>query len=103
MAKGRSAMTHLTLGSVCTVGFLVLGAVSYMRLGLVKVRGDDPPSRLESSLMRMAVHAAVRRQAPEISNPVSPSDENLIAGAKIYLSECSGCHGTPGKPQTEAD
>ena len=33
-----------------------------------------------------------------ITNPVAPSEDNLIAGGKIYLSECSGCHGTPGKP-----
>ena len=23
---------------------------------------------------------------------------NLIAGGKIYLEACAGCHGTPGKP-----
>ncbi|HZQ96015.1 MAG TPA: cytochrome c [Candidatus Sulfotelmatobacter sp.] len=47
--------------------------------------------------MRLAVHASVRRQAPKVSNPVAASEENLIAGGKIYLNECAGCHGTPGK------
>jgi mono/diheme cytochrome c family protein len=23
----------------------------------------------------------------------------LIAGGKVYLNECAGCHGTPGKPE----
>jgi mono/diheme cytochrome c family protein len=47
--------------------------------------------------MRMAVHASVRRQAPNLTNPVLADEDSLIAGAKIYLNECAGCHGTPGK------
>jgi cytochrome c553 len=26
-----------------------------------------------------------------------PADENLIAGGKLYLRACAGCHGKPGK------
>lgn len=96
-------MRQFLLGSLCTVVVFVVGGVVYLRLGMAEVRGDAVPSRLESSVMRMAVHAAVRRQAPNTANPVPASDENLIAGGKIYLGECSGCHGTPGKRQTEAD
>jgi mono/diheme cytochrome c family protein len=49
-------------------------------------------------VMTSAVHASVRREAPEVPNPIVPTDDNLIAGGKIYLNECSGCHGAPGKP-----
>jgi mono/diheme cytochrome c family protein len=91
-------MKQFLLGSLCTVVVAVLGGLIYLRLGLADVRGDARASRLESSLMQMAVHASVRRQAPNITNPVAPSEDNLIAGGKIYLNECSGCHGTPGKP-----
>ncbi len=90
-------MKQFFLGSVVTVVVLALGAVVYMKLGLAEVRADIPPSHLESSLMRMAVHASVRRNAPEIPNPVAPTEENLIAGGKMYLNECAGCHGKPGK------
>lgn len=96
-------MRQFLLGSLSTVVVFLAGGVAYLRLGMAEVRGDAVPSRLESSMMRMAVHAAVRRQAPNTANPVAPSEENLIAGGKIYLGECSGCHGTPGKRQTEAD
>jgi mono/diheme cytochrome c family protein len=48
--------------------------------------------------MKTAVHASVRREAPEQANPYAPTDENLIAGGKIYLDGCAGCHGTPGQP-----
>lgn len=91
-------MKQFLLGSLCTLLVAVVGGLVYMRLGLAEVRGDAPASRLESSVMQMAVHASVRRQAPNIPNPITATDENLIAGAKIYLNECAGCHGTPGKP-----
>ena len=51
--------------------------------------------------MSTAVHASVRRHAPEVSNPIPPTNENLIAGGKMYLGECAGCHGTPGNTENE--
>lgn len=96
-------MKQFLLGSLATVIVFVAGGMVYFRLGLAEVRGDVPPSRLETSVMRMAVHASVRRHAPEIPNPVSPTEENLIAGGKMYLNECAGCHGTPATARKWAD
>ena len=53
--------------------------------------------------MFSAAHASVRRRAPELPNPVPATDENLIAGGKIYLDGCAGCHGMPGKADTSSD
>src|ERR1700756_1581182 len=44
------------------------------------------------------MHASIKREAPNALNPVMPTDENLIAGGKLYLSACAGCHGRPRKP-----
>ena len=96
-------MKQFALGALFAVVVLVAGSLVYLKLGFAEVRGDTPPSWLESSVMRMAVHAAVQRQAPNASSPIAPNEENLIAGGKMYLAQCSGCHGTPGKPRTEAD
>ncbi len=96
-------MKQFFLGVLTTVVVLSAGTILYLSLGFAEVRGDLPASRLESSLMRMAVHASVRREATEVANPVLPTDENLIAGGKIYLNECSGCHGTPGKARKWSD
>jgi mono/diheme cytochrome c family protein len=95
-------MKNFVLGSFVTLVVLAVGGLIYLRIGLAEVRGDIPPSQLESVLMRMAVHASVRRQTQEIPNPIAPTDENLIAGGKLY-EECSGCHGTPGKAPESAD
>jgi mono/diheme cytochrome c family protein len=91
-------MKNFILGVAFTLLVLAGGGVGYLLLGFAEVRGDVPPSRLESAVMNRAVHASVRRQAPEMANPFPPTDENLIAGGKVYLNECAGCHGTPGQP-----
>jgi len=92
-------MKNFCLGVLATLLLLCLVAFAYLRLGFAEVRADVPPSRLESALLAPAVRASVRRHAPQISNPFPPTDPTLIAGGKIYLSECSGCHGDlePGK------
>jgi mono/diheme cytochrome c family protein len=94
-------MKQFFLGSLATLVVFAVAGFVYLRLGLAEVRSDVPPFQIESSLMRMAVHASVRRHAPEIHNPVAPTDENLIAAGKMYLGECAGCHGTPGKVSKE--
>jgi len=91
-------LKNFLLGVLTTVAVLVIGGFTYLKLGLAEVRGDLPPSKLESYLMSAAVHASVKRHAPEVVNPVPLTDDNLIAGGKQYRGECAGCHGTPGKP-----
>ncbi len=96
-------MKHFLLGVLFTLLLLVLGGFAYLRLGYAEVRGDLPPSKWERALMFSAAHASVRRRAPEIPNPISPTDENLIAGGKIYANECGGCHGEMGKANEYGD
>ena len=92
-------MKAFFLGMLTALLLIAMGGFGYLKLGLAEVRGDVPASRFENYLMRTAVHASVTRHAPEVTSPVQPTDENLIAGGKQYLGECAGCHGTPGKTQ----
>jgi thiosulfate dehydrogenase len=91
-------MKNFLLGMLFTLCVLAVGACTYLRLGLPEVRADIPPSRWESLLMRMSIHASVKREAPELSNPLKLTDDTLIAGGRFYLDACAGCHGTPDKP-----
>ena len=91
-------MKNFFFGVLATLLTLVLGAWVYLRLGCAEVRGDLPASPWETALMNSAVHASVRRRAPELPNPVAPTEENLIAGGTIYANACSGCHGDLAKP-----
>ncbi len=96
-------MKHFFLGVLFTLVTLFLVAFAYLRLGYAEVRGDLPPSNWERALMFSAAHASVLRRAPELPNPVPATDENLIAGARIYSDECAGCHGAAGKPDQTGD
>ncbi|HXJ29961.1 MAG TPA: cytochrome c [Gemmatimonadales bacterium] len=90
-------MKPFLLGVAATLVVLVVGALAYLLLGFAEVRGDEPVTGLERTVMRAAVHASVRRHAPNDSDPVPPTEANLIAGGREYLNQCAGCHGTPGK------
>lgn len=96
-------MKHFLQGVIATVAIILFGGFAYLRLGLAETRADLPPSKLESLLMTSAVHASVRREAPEVPNPVAPTDEALLAGGRLYLDGCAGCHGTAGSPKKEGD
>jgi hypothetical protein len=97
LATRRSGISFFLLGVATTLLVLAIGALTYLRMGFAEVRGDLPTSKLEDNVMRAAVHASVRRHAPQLSNPVPATDDNLIVGGKQYLEECTGCHGAPGK------
>ena len=90
-------MKGFVFGVITTTLLLAIGGFLYLQMGLAEVRGDEPVSWLESYLVQTAVHAAVRRNAPEMHSPVPATTVNLTTGGKQYLAECAGCHGTPGK------
>ena len=79
------------------VGALVspLAVVIVAWLGLLPINSNTPPSGWESAFARMALNASAQRRAPHIANPIAPTEENLMAGLKLFKNDCSGCHGTP--------
>lgn len=91
-------MKNFALGFVCGILFLVVSSAGYSLLGLGEARADLPPSKFEIAFMKRAVHASVRREAPAMPNQFPPTEETLIAGGKMYLNECAGCHGSLAKP-----
>jgi thiosulfate dehydrogenase len=79
------------------VGVLTLPAAisAAAWLGLLPVRADSKPPGWEVAFAHMALDAAAARTAPHLVNPVAPTDVNLMAGLKLFLDDCSGCHGSP--------
>src|SRR2546425_3668791 len=86
-------MKSFVLGAITAYGFAALVLVSSAKLGVLPVQADVAPSRLEASLLGSALRASVARHAPSGGNPMPASEENLIAGAKLYRQMCSRCHG----------
>jgi mono/diheme cytochrome c family protein len=94
-------MRNLLFGVVTAVVLLPIGILGYIALGFTEIRSDLKPSMLESVIMGSAVRASVRRGAAGIPNAATANHETLIAGGKLYVAGCAGCHGELEKPFRE--
>lgn len=95
-------MKKLLMGFVTGAIVLILCVLGYLRLGLANVAADAPTPAWQTRWMFSAVHASIRRAVPaDLRNPQPEDDESLIAGGKLYLNDCVGCHGAPGKPPSD--
>jgi thiosulfate dehydrogenase len=89
------------IGLIAGCILLPVIAILYLRFGYVPVAVDGPVIPFEELLAGTAVQARIAREAP--TKPGLPaSEENLIAGAKIYREHCVDCHGLPGGTQSAA-
>ncbi len=92
-------MKQFILGFLVGALVLLLSVFAYVRLGLADVAADTLIPAWRARWMLSSVHASIRRTLPrDLKSPLPPSDEVLIAGGKLYLNDCVGCHGAPGKP-----
>lgn len=92
-------MARILIGFLIGVAVTFAGALAYVRFGFVDPRADIPVGSLESKIAMPALDASVDRRAPDVKNPIQPTDENLIAGMNIYQQACAGCHGDIQHPQ----
>lgn len=79
------------------VGILILPAGFFLLAwgGVLPVLANADPPGWEKAFAQTALNAYVSRHAPHLPNPVPATDENLLAGMKIFKDACSGCHGDP--------
>jgi mono/diheme cytochrome c family protein len=86
-------MIKFVIGFLSAIILVALALFCYVHFGFVDPRADIRPGSLEENLAMPALDASVGRRASTMKNPVQPSEENLLAGMRIYQSSCSGCHG----------
>lgn len=91
-------MRNFLIGFVTAVLLVLLACFMYVRLGFVDPRADIPVNELEKKVAMPSLDASLDRRAPAIKNPIAPSDVSLIAGMKIYQSNCAVCHGDVNHP-----
>ena len=90
---------YLGFGVAVIAGVLVFLAIFiYVRFGFLNMRADIPVNPVEKAIAMPSLDASVDRRAPDVKNPVPPTDANLITGMKIYQTNCSGCHGDINHP-----
>jgi len=83
------------------LGLLIPFIAGYLFLisGGMPVATKGPPLPLERTIARMATRAAMRNQT-ELTSPVSADEVNLLAGVKVYQTNCAICHGLPDDTPT---
>jgi mono/diheme cytochrome c family protein len=82
---------------------LVMGALGFLAVkkGYMDFNADQEPGFLERKFAMEAVDSSTDRHAPDVKNPMVANDENLAAGAKLYIAHCAGCHGVPSNPDSQ--
>jgi len=94
-------MKNFLIGFATPFVFFPLVVVAYFALGMADTPGDVKPPAWETAIMQPAIRAAVKRNAANLSAPSGATEDSVIAGGKLYVMGCMGCHGEPGKPFAE--
>ena len=81
-------------GCLATIIVAILCSYIVLRLGVVPANADASPGRLETWAAGVSLNATLNREASRRANPVPLTDDNLIAGIKLYGRHCALCHGT---------
>ncbi len=87
-------MRKLILGGIITLAILILGGLGLATLGFIPTQANVTPPHLEMRLADAAMESSMERHAPHITNPLSPTDANVMDGMKLYTMNCALCHGT---------
>lgn len=96
-------MGKFVLGVIVTLIVLALAALGFATLGFLPTRANVEPPHWERHFAMSAVDASMERHAPRVTNPLTPTDENLEDGMKLYTMNCALCHGgLDRKPSTLA-
>ena len=86
-------MLKFIVGLLVGIIIVLLVAFIYIRFGFADPRADIPVGTLEAKIAMPSLDAAVDRRAPEAHSPMQATDDNLLAGMKIYQVNCASCHG----------
>jgi len=94
-------MGKFVLGVIVTLVVLAVGAYVVTQFGFMDVRADQTPSAFEKKYAMHAMDASTERHAPDMKNPVAPTDDNLKEGITLYSMHCAECHGAPKEPEAK--
>ena len=86
-------MLRFVGGIACGVAATAIGVTATAMFWPWRIEATGTPHGVELILMRAILNRAVVREAPHLTNPIPPSNENLLEGLKIFRDNCAGCHG----------
>jgi len=88
-------MGRFFAGVLATIVVAAAAAFVAVWFGFVPARADSPPFPGEKWAARRSLDATIEREQPQPPYPYGPvTDATIVAGAKLYIAECSDCHGS---------
>jgi thiosulfate dehydrogenase len=94
-------MKSFFYGILFTLIVLFLGGTVLSKMGYINFAADQTPPAIEKHIAMEAMDASTERHAPETKNPIPPTEQNLVEGAKLYMNHCAGCHGIPSNADSQ--
>ena len=85
-------MIKFFLGVFFGIGFVVLGSYLFVTRGGIFMGTDAKPLPMEDKIAGAAITASIGKSADDAS-PLPADETNFLAGAKVYMQACAGCHG----------
>jgi thiosulfate dehydrogenase len=85
-------MIKFFLGVVVGIGLVVLASYLFMTRGGIFMGTDAKPLPFEQTIAGAAITTSIGKSANDPS-PLPADESNLLAGAKMYMQTCAGCHG----------
>src|SRR5215831_15264443 len=80
-------------GVLTAIVLALVGGYLVLRNGIIPANADATPTWLETWAAETSLDATLSREA-QGTNPVTLTDENLIAAIKLYGQHCAIYHGT---------
>src|SRR6185295_5643804 len=66
--------------------------------GLFGVDAVATPPHIEEAIAHAVLEHNLAQQAAAYKNPLAGSDQDLLAGMKLFRQNCAGCHGDARAP-----
>ncbi|HEY7000512.1 MAG TPA: cytochrome c [Candidatus Udaeobacter sp.] len=85
-------MIKFLVGVVVGILLVLLAGYLFVKGGGMFMGTDTKPLPMEETIAGTAITASIGKSADEQS-PLPADETNLLAGAKIYMNACAGCHG----------
>jgi len=90
-------MKGFVVGVIIGAALLAGGLYYYFVSGMAPAAVADAPMMMEKKIANKSLDAHIEK-ANVPAPPIQTSEDNYVAGAKLYKDNCAGCHGLPNQP-----
>ncbi len=90
-------MKGFVIGVIVGAALFAGGLYYYFVSGMAPAAVADPPMMMERKMASRSLGAHIDK-ANIPAPPIPASEENYVAGAKLYKDNCAVCHGLPNQP-----